>query len=639
MNARSSIIAFALAAAAAGYAQAPTYYYNGKQRVEIDVVSDAVSTTNALELARAGIATPAPMAVLRPKGAASDRSDMTVTLRVSFKLKPGVALADVQGRYGLTDAKAVKFLPDVFTAGVSSKSTSTLATVNTANTMQETGSVEWATPVVARQRYPRWVPNDTYFNNQWSLRNLGTNTVAGVAGNDLQMVPTWDLANGMGINIVIADQGVQTTHADLAANCRTDIDWDFNSNDADPTPSPSTHNHGSSCAGIAAAVANNSAGIAGIAHKAGIVGIRLIALANTDQQEADSLLWKAFEINSDNLVSVNSNSWGPDDDGIRYEGPGPIAEAALETGATLGRNGKGVVYMWAAGNGGQASDNVNRDGYANSPYVIAVGATDSAGSVTFYSERGAAILVNTPSGDSNGDNIYTTTNASYTSGFNGTSASTPAAAGVVALMLQVNPNLTYRDVMHILVKTAVKNAPGESSWITNGAGLHFSHYYGFGRVNAFAAVTSASTWVNKPASATPLSASYNPEFPLTIPDNNAAGVQVPLTISGSSGFSAEHVELTANITHSYRGDLAIRLVSPSGTESELVHAKSSDGVDNISHWKFRTVANWDENPNGTWVVKVSDGLADDTGVINSLTLKVIGHLKDPGSSVDSWPLY
>ena len=196
-----------------------------------------------------------------------------------------------------------------------------------------------------------------------------------------------------------------------------------------------------------------------------------------------------------NSVDIYSNSWGPYDDGTLQPAP-PEVLAALENGTTNGRNGKGVIYTWAGGNGRNSNDNSNYDGYANSRYVISVAAITNQGVYSGYSEPGANVLVTSPSNGGSDAITTTSTNNGYTDNFGGTSSATPLVSGIVALMLEANPNLSWRDVQHVLVNSSDVVDNSSSGWFTNGAGHEFSHDYGFGRINAQSAVALSKTWSN-----------------------------------------------------------------------------------------------------------------------------------------------
>ena len=157
-----------------------------------------------------------------------------------------------------------------------------------------------------------------------------------------------------------------------------------------------------------------------------------------------------------NETHIYTNSWGPSDNGQTLDAPGPLMLAAFESDAYEGRNGLGNIITWAAGNGLTNNDNANYDGWANSRFTIAVSAITHYGEQSYYSEPGASILVAAHSnGDGEGitttdihdDPDITSDDAGYANGnvtntFGGTSSATPLAAGVIALILDANENLT-----------------------------------------------------------------------------------------------------------------------------------------------------------------------------------------------------
>src|SRR6185503_16699553 len=214
---------------------------------------------------------------------------------------------------------------------------------------------------------------------------------------------------------------------------------------------------------------------------------------------------------------------------------------------------------------------------------------------TPYAEPGAPILVSAYSG--NGEFSFegvsseiTTTDRTgeigyddgdYTDSFGGTSAATPLVSGVIALMLQANPNLTWRDVQHILVHSAHQNDPLDGDWIANGAGLPVNHRYGFGAINAANAVALASNW----QSVAPEASVTSGEIPInkTIPDGDPAGLSSSFTVNDL--LKVEKVEIVFDATHPYRGDLNVVLISPDGTQSVLAEAHNDDG-DDYHHWTF-----------------------------------------------------
>ena len=244
-----------------------------------------------------------------------------------------------------------------------------------------------------------------------------------------------------------------------------------------------------------------------------------------------------------------------------------------------------------------------------------------------YAEPGANILVAAHSNGA-GEGITTTditgsggynSSGNVTHDFGGTSSATPLAAGVIALILDANENLTWRDVQHVLVNSARMNDASDSSWSVNGAGHDISHKYGFGAVDAGAAVSVAENWVNVGEE---LNATYGPYTPsLDIPDDDNSWSEVTAVVTDE--YSLESVDVSVDITHSARGDLDIVLVSPLGTESWLAETHGDDGND-YSDWMFSTVRHWDESSLGTWTLKVRDTSSSDNGTLDSWELILHG---------------
>jgi subtilisin-like proprotein convertase family protein len=536
---------------------------------------------------------------------------------VNFSDIPGVIKAERKGRYAV-----IEFFGDPSAA------------LSGATALQKMKGVDSAKPMLARQLYRRFIPNDAYFayNNsskgyQWHLNNTGQN--GGTAGVDLNTIDAWDDYDGSGVRIAIVDNGLEVTHPDLAANVDVVNDYDFNDDDTDPSPE-NGNVHGTACAGIAAAVGNNGIGGSGVAPAATLVGLRLIAEPTTDADEAD-----AFQFEQD-IIDIKSNSWGPFDNAYGEGGPGVLSTIALETAATTGRNGKGAIFLWAAGNGNGSGDDSNYDGWANSPYAIAVSAITDSGEQAWYSEPGANILVCAPSNggsqsitttDRSGTDGYNSggssdySNTDYTNSFGGTSAATPAAAGVVALLLEANPNLTYRDVQEILVQTATMNDAQEGNWITNGAGFHFNHYFGAGLIDASAATEAAETWVNLTAKQTHSIAALT--LNQIIPDGDDDGTTHTFTVPALNSLRLEHVTVQIESTHPYRGQLEWRLISPSGVNVRLARSRGNDTSSDLD-WTFMTTHFWGEHSEGDWKLQVTDRSIANEGTLDAATITFHG---------------
>ncbi|MGY8702889.1 MAG: proprotein convertase P-domain-containing protein, partial [Candidatus Poseidoniales archaeon] len=270
--------------------------------------------------------------------------------------------------------------------------------------------------------------------------------------------------------------------------------------------------------------------------------------------------------------------------------------------------------------------NANYDGYANSRYTIAVTAITHAGEQSYYAEPGANILV---AAHSNGDGEGITTtdiegsggydSGNVTNNFGGTSSATPLAAGVIALILEANGNLTWRDIQYILVQSSRVNDPNDSSWEINGAGLNVSHKYGFGAIDAGAAVSLAENWTNVNMES---NFSYGPFSPNTeITDNDETWNEFSVNITAD--IKIESIDIITDITHTSRGDLDIVLVSPSGKESWLAESRGDNG-NGYSDWLFNTVHHWGEDAVGEWKLKMRDTVNSDVGTLNTWEIVIHG---------------
>jgi subtilisin-like proprotein convertase family protein len=507
-----------------------------------------------------------------------------------------------------------------------------LASLRTADLLTGRPGVLLAEAQLARQHAKRAMPNDALINQQWHLKF--NNQAGALAGTDLNIESVWAYPTagagrrGRGVRIGIVDDGVQTSHPDFAGNIDTANDYDWN--DSTPNdPNPGTgDDHGTACAGDAAARGNNGIGVSGSAPEATIVGMRLIAGFVEDRDEAEAMNYLP------QLIQIKSNSWGPSDTGSVLEGPGPLTKAALQSSAETGRGGKGTIFMWAGGNGLEVNDNSNYDGYANSIYTIAVGAFDSRSRQAYYSEPGANLVITAPSSGASPALGKTTTDRTgsagyvagdYDSEFGGTSSSTPTAAGVVALMLEANPNLGWRDVQEILLRSAKKVNPSDVDWKTPVApdNINHNHKFGGGLIDAAAAVGLATAWTNLGEQVKRTSSQTGLSVPL--PDNNASGITRQFTVAPSENLRVEHVTVRVSITHARRRNLRIELTSPAGTTSVLATedpAKTSGS--NFSNWTFMTVRNWGENAAGTWTLRVADRASGTSGTLTAATLEVFG---------------
>ncbi|EAR17767.1 hypothetical protein WH7805_09564 [Synechococcus sp. WH 7805] len=445
------------------------------------------------------------------------------------------------------------------------------------------------------------------FKDQWHLKDSSSGG-ANVASAWLLKNKSGSNIYGTGIHINVIDDGLDWRHQDLSTNYISASSYDYVGKDNDPTPSSSA-DHGTAVAGVAAGYGHNGIGITGAAPNANISGQRLLG-AGTARNEASALT------RTMNAVDIYSNSWGPNDNGRLQAAPARVL-AALKDGVTNGRDGKGAIYTWAGGNGRNSNDNSNYDGYANSRYVISVAAMTNRGRYSGYSEPGANVLVSAPSNGGTDAITTTSTNNSYIDNFGGTSSATPLVSGVIALMLEANPNLTWRDVQHVLVNSSDVVDASSNGWFTNGAEHDFSHDYGFGRINAEAAVALAKTW-NNVGDEVSYSASTTPG--IAIPD--AGGGSISSTITISQDITLESVVIPILSDHTYAGDLTITLTSPEGTTAILSEGNRRDT--STLNFNFSAKTFWGESSRGVWTLTINDLASLDTGTLDQWGLNLYG---------------
>ncbi|XP_067665246.1 neuroendocrine convertase 1-like isoform X1 [Haliotis asinina] len=476
--------------------------------------------------------------------------------------------------------------------------------------------------------------NDPMFKDQWYLRDDRKGTKGPKV--DLHVMPVWSRnITGRGVVVTILDDGIERNHTDLVANYDPMASTDLNGNDTDPMPryDPTNENkHGTRCAGEVAMAANNGKCGVGVAFNANIGGVRML-----DGKVTDVLEGEAIQFNH-KYVDIYSASWGPNDDGLTVEGPGKLAKQAFERGVKEGRNGKGVIYVWASGNGGHMKDNCDCDGYTGSIYSISISSASQAFEKPWYGERCASTMATTYSSGSVTDKKVVSTDLrnKCTDMHTGTSAAAPLAAGIFALLLEANPNLTWRDVQHLVAWTS-QSAPLEHNkgWQTNGAGFLVNTAFGFGLLDATGLVDAAdpSQWETVPESfECKVEASESSNLPRRLQSvEGGKMLEVEIFTSGCVDQDneinfLEHVILTLSADYTKRGDLSVYLVSPEGTRTTLLfkrtHDRSSSGY---KHWPLMSVHTWGESPRGTWRLIFEDTSGNDNyGSVNDVSLTMYG---------------
>ena len=348
------------------------------------------------------------------------------------------------------------------------------------------------------------------FPQQWHLKKA---TIDGMVYDaHANVEAAWTLSQGEGIRIAVIDDGCDIDHEELAGSGKIVAPRDVTRGTDNPRPG-SRDNHGTACSGVACA--NGQHGASGVAPKAQLIPIRYASPLGS-QAEADAFVWAASH-----GADVISCSWGPEDgDWSDPSDPAhrqvvPLPDStrvAIDWAIANGRNGKGCVITFAAGNGNESVDN---DGYASYEKVIAVAACHAKGKKSAYSDFGNAVWCAFPSNDTllPIPGIWTTDRSgaagynpgqtsrgdavgNYVNDFGGTSSACPGTAGVAALILSRNPSLRWDEVKDILRRSCDRIDVAGGNYNTDG----HSPVYGYGRVNARRAVELAAPVVAVPTS-------------------------------------------------------------------------------------------------------------------------------------------
>ena len=503
----------------------------------------------------------------------------------------------------------------------------------TIHAFEDTEYTEFIEGCEARTRSLNSQINDPLYACQWHLNSpegVGINVEAAWAQG----------VTGEGVNVAVVDDGMYHTHEDLRDNVDTSRNHDYTGGGDIYTP---LEHHGTHVAGIIAA-RDNGIGVRGVAPRATIYGYNFLAGDTTTLNRLDAMTRNRA------VTAVSNNSWGPRD-GPGLGQAGSFWEQAIEGSIRTGYDGKGVFYVFAAGNGHEQGDDSNLDELANYYGVTAVCAVNDHDTRSIYSEMGTNLWVCAPSDDRGEDykGIVTTENSDrYYEEFDGTSAAAPIVAGVAALMRDANPDLTWRDLKLILAATARKNDAGNTGW-GDGArkygsdsatdSYHFNREYGFGVVDAGAAVDLAKRWITAPP-LRDISVSSG-SIARSIPAPGRSGpvtVTETLTMNTNIQFT-EFVEINADFDHTSFRDMEIELESPSGAVSKLTvpyntrHLSDDQGrplfIRLDGSIRFGSARHLGEDPNGEWKLRLTDTIARLGGTLNSWSIKVYGHSGTP----------
>lgn len=486
-------------------------------------------------------------------------------------------------------------------------------------------SVELCHPELIRESRQR-----SAFPQQWHLRKTTINGTSVDAHASVEAA--WALSEGQGTTIAIIDDGVDMDHQEFQSAGKVIAPRDVTRKTNNPRPG-NGDNHGTACAGVACA--NGTLGASGVAPKARLIPIRLASVLGS-QAEADAFFWAA-----QNGADVISCSWGPPD-GDWWDPSDPVhnqsvplpdsTRLAMDFAATQGRNGKGCVILFAAGNGNESVDN---DGYASYGKVTAVAACNDKGKKSAYSDFGGAVWCAFPSNHGNpsltpgiwttdrtGSLGYNVGNAlkgdaagNFTNSFGGTSSACPGAAGVAALIIARNPTLRWDQVRDVIKQSCDKIDPAGGNYDANGR----SPIYGYGRINAKRAVELAM-----PAQPDLIAIRTAIQ---DVPIKDLTTSKLDLAVADTKPIKS--IKVSVDIEHTYIGDLIVSIKPPASTGITAIklHNREGGALDNIKKTYDQVnapglVALNGKSPQGTWTLIVEDKERQDIGRIRSFTLEM-----------------
>ena len=479
--------------------------------------------------------------------------------------------------------------------------------------------------------------DDPLYGCQWHLNNTEHNKgTPGVPGADINVEPVWDSGIlGQGINVVIVDTGMDDRHEDL----RDNVDWLKNHDYR--VPQKQRHRiepnhgevynprnqHGTQMAGFIAA-RDNDLGARGVAPRATIYAYNLITFPAVHHMVSAMTRGASY-------TAVSNNSYGL----AKYPRLAPIPdtwELAIEAGVRDGLDGKGVFYVFPTGYDPQVGGDSNLSEMPNHYGVTAVCAVSPDGKRVQGSGVGFSNWISAPSGTLTTGNL----DAYGQMGFLTNSAATAVLSGVAALVRSANTDLTWRDVKLILAASAQKNEPGSTNWETGSLqyGSTTERYsynpeYGFGVVDAQAAVDLAQSWTNlPPMQSVESKSSQHMNIPDAPSDGTPTTVLKRLRLNGEVDFT-EYVEVKIDFDHAEARDLRITLESPTGTLSTLLNPFASEHDTEFRNiYRFGSARHLGENPNGQWILRLTDEVSGETGDIKGWSIKVYGHKRQVPSS-------
>jgi len=575
--------------------------------------------------------------------------EMTLQFAPSVDMERIRAIAAAVGLEGI---KPIREIPQTYVFQVTRRATQN--PIKIANYLMRLPEVLVAEPNVITYSEKLYRPQEPNYRRQWYLQNQGG---AGVSVNShIAVEAAWDITRGeRSVVIAVTDDAFDLSHPDFQGVGKIVAPQDLQGGDRLPLPENSQENHGTACAGVAIAEENNT-GVVGVAPGCSFLPIRTTGFLD-DRSIEDLFDWAVQR-----GAWVISCSWGAS---ATYFSLSLRQRAALTRAARQGRNGRGCVVVFAAGNANRpVSGTINERGWAGNvlrgttnwlngfavhPDVIAVSASTSLGKKSAYSNWGDAISVAAPSNNAppgiwlpQAGYVFTgppvqsalpglgvvtsdrTGGSGYeggdlTSTFGGTSSACPVVAGVAGLVLSINPFLTAQEVRQILQDTAdkiVDSSPDPQLGFSYGVydTKGHSRWFGYGKVNAARAVKLARDRLPTPLIPNEWVSVQNSAI-VQIPDFNLRGTGSLIRVQENR--LLRDLRITVDVEHDYLGDLDIQLQPPSG-DAILLQSRTLGRTTRLQFtYTLRTTpllrAVLGRSPRGTWQLRLTDHAPNHTG--------------------------
>ncbi|MTJ09960.1 S8 family serine peptidase [Anabaena sp. UHCC 0204] len=568
----------------------------------------------------------------------------------------------IANTFNLVQEQPVLGIPNTFVFLVSKQATQN--PIKITNQLQTLPEVLAAEPNILIQQEPHYRPKDSLYPQQWYLNHASSSNQL-ITGSHISVEQAWDTTRGVrSVVVAVVDDSFDLHHPDFQGIGKIVAPRDLKDNDFLPLPGEKETSHGTACAGIALAE-ENGAGIVGVAPGCAMMPIRTTGFLD-DRSIEDVFDWAV-----EKGASVISCSWGAS---AVYFPLSIRQKAAISRAATNGRKGKGCVIVFAAGNANRPiNGTVNEQnwpknivqgntnwlsGFAVHPDVITISASTSLNKKAAYSNWGDNVSVCAPSNNAPpgmwfqetgfvytqpaivsslfGLGMLTTDQigaagydaGNFTNNFGGTSSATPIVAGVAALVLSANPNLTAQQVKRILQDTAdkiVDNNPDPQLGVRGGTYNSNGHsqWFGYGKVNAAKAVRLAQQ-MSVVAQITNKQTQVKNTQVVSIPDDDRQGIKSAIAIN--EAVKINDIQVTVNITHDFLGDLEVYLIAPTN-QRILLQSRTLGRRTQLqntytvrSHPALKQLLSLPAQ--GRWQLQVIDYAAQDIGKLNNWELLI-----------------